>query len=292
MPTELHAELVADVQAELGEGPVWHAAEEQLYWVDINKGELHAFDPQTQRDRVVHTFNEPLGCAVPRASGGFLVAVGVRVAVFDPATRSVTTVAQPAHAEGVSRFNDGKCDPAGRLWVGTLGAAGASKLWRLNPDRSMHAMSTGVTCSNGLAWSADGRTMYFVDTPTREIAAFDCTAETGLIAKRRVAVTIPAVDGVPDGMAIDAEDNLWVGYWGGGCVVCWDPRRGRELRRIVVPAARATSCAFGGPQLDRLYITTARAVQDPDAMQREPRAGGLFMVDPGVTGARVPTFAG
>ncbi|MDA0578739.1 MAG: SMP-30/gluconolactonase/LRE family protein [Verrucomicrobia bacterium] len=287
----LSCELLFDARADLGEGPVWHATEERLYWVDIMRGELHAYDPATRRDDVHHV-RQPLGFAVPRAAGGFLLGVQRGFAEFDPTNDVLTMIAEPEWPTTGNRFNDGKCDPVGRLFAGTIGEPGTATLWRLDPDRRVHALVRGVTCSNGLAWSGDHRTFYYIDTPTRTIDAFDYEIETGSITNRRTVVQVPESDGVPDGMAIDVEDRLWVCSWGGGRVVCWNPQNGKAVARIDIPAARATSCAFGGPQLAQLYITTARTGASPEELQREPHAGGLFIAEPGVTGAPVAEFAG
>lgn len=287
----LRAELLLDAKADLGEGPVWHASTQRLYWVNIIRGELHAFDPATRRD-AVYPVHQQLGCAVLRASGGFILGLQHGFAAFDPVRDSLTMLADPESQTTGNRFNDGKCDPAGRLFAGTMGKQGTATLWRLDATLHAHPLLRNVTCSNGLAWSADHKTCYYIDTPTRQIAAFDYDVDTGDIANRRVVVEVAAADGGPDGMAIDAEDKLWVGHWGGGQVVRWDPKTGQKLARIAVPSSQATSCAFGGPNLDLLYITSAREGLSHDQLQREPHAGGLFIAEPGVPGAPVPSFAG
>jgi sugar lactone lactonase YvrE len=169
---------------------------------------------------------------------------------------------------------------------------GAASLWRLDPDWSLHRMVDGVTISNGLAWTRDATTLYYIDTPTRTVVAYDYDRTAGAISGRRVVVQVPEAMGFPDGMTIDASDNLWIAQWDGGCVSCWDPRAGRPLERIEVPARRVTSCAFGGSGLDELYITTARHGLDPATLAREPLSGGLFRVQPGVSGMASVEFAG
>lgn len=287
----LQADLLLDARADLGEGPVWHAGERKIYWIDITHGELHAFDPATGLD-VVHPVGQQIGCAVPRASGGFILGLQHGFAAFDPARDALTMIADPESQITGNRFNDGKCDPAGRLLAGTIGKPGTATLWQLDTDLHVKPLLRNITCSNGQAWSADHGTFFYIDTPTRTIEAFDYDVDSGTMAQRRTVVVVPEAYGVPDGMAIDAEDKLWVGHWGGGHVVRWDPRTGQPLARITVPSSHTTSCAFGGATLEQLYITTARRGTSAETLQREPHAGGLFIAQPGVPGAPVANFAG
>ncbi len=280
-----------DAKAELGEGPVWHPAQQRLYWVDITRAELHSFDPIARQD-AVYSVHHQVGCAVIRASGGFILGLHNGFAAFDPITGSLTMLADPESRTTGNRFNDGKCDPAGRLFAGTLGKPGTASLYRLDANLHVEPMLRNITCSNGLAWSTNHKTCYYIDTPTSQIAAFDYDIDTGAIANRHIAVEIPAADGLPDGMAIDSEDMLWVGRWGGGHVIRWDPKTGRKLARIWVPASQSTSCAFGGQNLDLLYITSARSGLTTHQLESQPHAGGLFVAEPGVSGAPVHGFAG
>jgi sugar lactone lactonase YvrE len=166
-------------------------------------------------------------------------------------------------------------------------ASGAGCLYRLDPDLSVHTMLENLTIPNGIVWTADARTMYFIDTPTRVVAAFDYDLETGGIFNRRDAFKVPSDFGWPDGMTIDAEGMLWIAHWGSSEVVRWNPRTGQAIRRIKTAATQTSSCAFGGPNLDRLYITSAR-----DTKENESHAGALFIADPGITGVVLPEFAG
>ncbi|MCE9615478.1 MAG: SMP-30/gluconolactonase/LRE family protein [Lentisphaerae bacterium] len=287
----LRAELVLEAKADLGEGPVWHDGEQRLYWVDITRGQLCSLDPASGQT-ATHTIGQEVGCAVPRAAGGWLLGLRRGLATYESGTGTLEMIADPEFSTTGNRFNDGKCDPAGRLWAGTIGKPGSATLWRLDRDRRVTGMLRGITCSNGLAWSPDGRTFYYIDTPTRQIVAYDYERETGDIANPRVAVDVPADLGAPDGMAIDVEGMLWVGLWDGRQVIRWDPRTGEALAQIPVPASRATSCAFGGTHLDILYITSARTGLSPEQLACEPLAGGVFAAMPGVSGAPVPAFAG
>lgn len=288
---EQTADLLLDARATLGEGPIWDGDEQRLYWVDIMMYELHAYDPETGLD-VRDQVGQTVGCVVPRAAGGVMLALRNAFAGFDPNTSNLSSVTPLPDEPADNRFNDGKCDPAGRFWAGTLGKEKSASLYRLDPDLTVHRMIRGVSCSNGLVWNAAHDTFYYIDTPTMAVAAYDFDVETGDIRNRRVVIAAPADEGSPDGMAIDAEDKLWIAHWGGGRVVRWDPDDGKVLTRIRVPAAHTTACAFGGEKLDRLYITSARTGRGEEQLAGEPHAGGLFVADPGVSGAATFAFRG
>jgi sugar lactone lactonase YvrE len=166
------------------------------------------------------------------------------------------------------------------------------KLYRLDADGSMHVMLRGVSTSNGIAWSLDRRTLYYIDTPLLRVDAFDYDDATGAIANRRTVITVPPGIGRPDGSTLDAEGMLWVARWEGWGVTRWNPRTGELLQSIRLPVARVTSCAFGGPGLDTLYVTTARNGLTPEQLAAQPFAGGLFQMKPGVCGLRAPAYAG
>lgn len=276
------AELLLDAKATLGEGAIWHPGEKRLYWVDIEGKILHIYDPATGHDRGLPTGGKA-GTVVPVEGGGALVALQNGVYRIDTRTGRLSFVANPEKDPDI-RFNDGKCDPSGRLWVGTIAGKGEAALYRLDNDGRISQVLDSVTCSNGIVWTADRKTMYYVDTPTMTIAAFDYDDPTGAISNRRVAIQVPPGTGAPDGMTIDSEGKLWVAHWGGGCVIRWDPFTGKMLRRIDVPAPHTTSCAFGGENLDVLYITTARQGLNADQLEEYPLSGGLFVVRPGVKG--------
>jgi sugar lactone lactonase YvrE len=238
------------------------------------------------------------GAVVERARGGLVVADQQGFAGLDFATGKLERWAQPEQDKPGNRLNDGKVDPRGRFWAGSLQlkedatGKGAGALWCLGTDHRATLMLPDVTCANGLAWTADERTFYYIDTPTQEIAAFDVDLAKPAISNRRVAVRIDAAkDGWPDGMCIDAEGMLWVGHWGGWAVHRYDPRTGKRLATVKVPVERTTSCCFGGERLDELWITTAgREVEPGDAKQ--PHAGGLFRARVGVEGVAAALYAG
>lgn len=283
-------ELVLDAKATLGEGPCWDQRSGLLYWVDIKENAVHAYDPQQGTNRTVH-LDQMVGAAVPRESGGLVLALQHGFHLLDMATEEVTFLADPEKELPDNRFNDGKCDAAGRFWAGTLSFEEkdpVAALYCLETDGTVRQVLDGVIVSNGLGWSPDGKTMYYIDSMTRKVFAFDFELETGRISSRRTAVTIPEGGGFPDGMAVDEEGMLWVAQWDGWQVSRWNPATGVQIGAIRVPAARVTSCAFGGPNNDELYITTARTGISEESLASQPLAGGLFRVKPGVAG--LPTY--
>lgn len=187
------------------------------------------------------------------------------------------------------RFNDGKCDPQGRFWVGSMHLEqekGEASLFMIDKQGSLEQKINSVTISNGIVWTADKSTMYYIDTPTSEIKAYDYNNTNGEISNEKVVVRIPETLGFPDGMTIDSGGMLWVGMWNGGAVICFDPRTGEAIRSIDVPAHNVTSCAFGGKNLDMLYITTASLDMTEAEKRAYPLAGSVFKVVPGVTGVK------
>jgi sugar lactone lactonase YvrE len=214
---------------------------------------------------------------------------------FDLLTQRRTQICDPESHLPNNRFNDGKCDPRGRFWAGTMSMsreARAASLYVLDPDLSVRRVLQSVTTSNGLDWSPDHSTLYYIDTPTLQVSAFDYDEETGTIERRRVIIDFPQGMGRPDGMTIDVEGMLWIAHWDGARISRWDPQSGNMLAQIPVPATQVTSCAFGGPELDRLYITTARHGLDEMQLQSQPHAGGVFMARPGVGGFPANEFDG
>lgn len=292
-------ELVADARAIIGEGPHWDPSSRLLYWIDIKGRRLHAFDPATAADRSVELGTRP-GAVVARASGGLLMAMEDGFAFLDPATGKSTPLCDPEADKLGNRFNDGKCDSLGRFWAGTMAdseTGNEGSLYRFDLDLSCVRCLDGVGLSNGLAWSPDDSVMYYIDTPSRRVDAFDFRLETGELSRRRVAFEVPASMGCPDGMTVDEEGMLWVALWGGWGLGRWDPRTGRQLGRVRLPVAKTSSCAFGpsspgSATLDRMYVTTASFGLGPGEREEQPHAGGLFAFDPGVRGRASVPFAG
>ncbi len=286
----LRAECIHPGGAVLGEGPVWHAG--HVWWVDIERCEFHRFDPSTRAD---HKWILPsrVGFVVPSARGDFIAGTEDGIGRFDPGTGAFNPVMNPESDMPGNRFNDAKCDPQGRLWAGTMAMseqAGQGALYSLDAEWRIRRWVDNVSVSNGLAWSGDGRTMYYVDSPTQKVDAFDFDPAQGQISNRRTVVTL--TEGYPDGMCADADGNLWIAIWGGWCVACHDPRTGERLAKVNVPVRDVTSCCFGGDRMEELYITTASRDVDAASRQAQPQAGGLFVVQTGVVGRGVNVFAG
>lgn len=292
MIIEAHLEL--DAKATLGEGPCWNAGRQSLYWVDIEEGKLHVYDPAKREDRAI-SVGQPIGAVVTRRSGGLLLALQQGFYAFDPDTETLKHLHNPEPHLPENRFNDGKCDPAGRFWAGTMAmreAPDCGSLYCLDTDLTVHKKVEAVSISNGLAWSPDERMMYYVDSPTRIVTAFDYDKASGEIANRRVVIQIPDGMGFPDGMSIDEEGMLWIALWDGAMVGRWNPANGELLGKIPLPVSRPTSCVFGGENLDELYITSARSRLDEETLAAQPLAGGVFKCRPGVRGGPAWDFAG
>lgn len=282
-----NAEIVLDAKAILGEGAIWHPAEKKLYWVDIEGMKFHVFDPETKKD---HHFpvGSRIGTVVPVKGGGAIVALQKGIHTIDTNTGELTLVSQPLTDPDI-RFNDGKCDPAGRFWVGTMHLAvkeNTAVLYRLNKKGKAEQVLDQLTISNGIVWTADSKTMYLIDTPTGNVQAFDYHQERGEIKNGRVVIRIPSSEGHPDGMTIDEEGKLWIALYGGWGVVCCDPASGELLEKINVPVPNTTSCAFGGEKLDTLYITTARNGLADEELNKFPLSGGIFAAKPGAKGVK------
>ena len=273
-------ELLVDAHAQVGEGPLWDEERQVLYWVDILSSLLYIYDPATGENRALDV-GRHVGTVVTRASGGLMLAVRNGFASFDLETQELTLIANPeAHITG-NRFNDGKCDPAGRFWAGTMAyenPTNQGSLYRLDTDLSVHKIFGDVAISNGIIWSLDHTTMYYIDTLRKNVRAFDYADDTGDISNERVIINVPEEIGMPDGMAIDSEGMLWVAHYGGSCVSRWNPNTAQLLEKIDLPVTQVTACAFGGPNLDILFITSAAQELDAAELERQPLAGGLFSI--------------
>ncbi|MDD4107397.1 MAG: SMP-30/gluconolactonase/LRE family protein [Prolixibacteraceae bacterium] len=284
--------LVIDSKSELGEGAIWNYETGELIWVNITGKILNFYSPSLRNNKEMFT-GQMIGTVVPAKSGSVLVALQNGIYMLDPATGSKKLIVDPETEMPDNRFNDGKCDPAGRFWAGTMsltGKKGAGALYRLDPDSSIHKMVDNVTTSNGIVWSAEGMKMYYIDTPTRKVMSYDYNNATGDISNPEVAVEVPEDMGAPDGMTIDAKGNLWIALWGGSAVGCWNPETGKLIRTISVPAKNVTSCAFGDDDLGTLYITTARQNTSEEELEKFPHAGGVFKIRPGVKGVKAFFF--
>lgn len=285
-------ELVIDSKSELGEGAIWNQKTGELMWINIKGKILNFYNPRTGNNKEMFT-GQMIGTVVPSESGSVLVALQNGIYQFNPKTGSKKLLADPEEHLPNNRFNDGKCDPAGRFWAGTMSTVGeknAGTLYCYEGDSTIHKMIENVSISNGIMWSADKTKMYYIDTPTRKVMGYDYNDKTGDISNAKVAVEIPAEMGHPDGMTIDVEGNIWVALWGGFAVGCWNPKTGKLIKTINVPAKNVTSCAFGDDDLGTLYITTAREGNNDEELAKYPHSGGVFKTRPGVKGVEAFFF--
>ena len=281
-------ELLYDTKALLGEGPVWDAHTQTLYWIDILNKRLYA------NADILLELDETIGCLAPRQSGGLIFTKRFSFWTCESDSSQLTLLSALTDEPPNNRFNDGKCDPRGRFLAGTMDMGEKDPNGSLYSfdGKSITTLLSGVTISNGMAWSPDHKTFYYIDTPTREVRAFDYDLETGAIANPRLAVRIPDEFGWPDGMTSDAQENLWIAMWGGAQVTKWDPATGQLLERIPVPARNVSSCVFGGKNLNELYLTSACVGLDEKTLRQYPLTGGMFRLETTVEGMPSFEFAG
>ncbi len=280
-------EPVGSYISKWGEGPIWW--EGFLYYVDIESHKIIRFDTKSGYE-MIFDVGQRVGTVVPREEGGLVWAGDNGLYFLNEFTGESTPITDPEPDKENNRFNDGKCSPDGRLFAGTISlkkVTGDASLYRLDPDHTLHTAHTNVTNSNGLAWNASGDTLYYIDTPRREVLAFDYDQTTGNLSNERVAFATDAIDASPDGMTIDAQGNLWIAFCHGACVVQYKPT-GELLQKIDIPCLETTACAFGGHYFNELYITTG-----VHKTEEEEHAGRLFVVkDLGIEGVRSNAFKG
>lgn len=291
----INAEVVHAAEAALGEGCVWSPVENLLIWVDINGQAVHRFDHHTGQPVGLWRYPDMVGNAVPRAVGGLALGLGPSVALTDQAGAIETVIELPGEPES-NRTNDGAVDPRGRLFQGTMShaepGAPVASLYRVDGDCTARRVLSGVMISNGIGWSPDQSTMYYIDTLTFRVDRFDYDPDSGEIEGRRPFVTFDGSAGGPDGMTVDADGCLWVAMFGGYRVQRFSPD-GEQLEEVITPGSpQATCCCFGGPDLDTLYITTGREPIAGVSTEGEPNAGALFAADVDAVGQPTNLFAG
>lgn len=287
-------EHVLAVQDELGECPIWNADEQALYWVDIEGNRVHRFEPATGNHETRQP-GFPMTAFGLRASGGWITAAKNGLAYWHWPSQEYEFITDPVADETGIRFNDGVVDRQGRFWTGTIFEddldAPASSLFRLDPDGSVHKLDSGFATSNGIGVSPDSQTLYFVDMFHHNILAYDLDSATGELENRRIFASVPEEAGYPDGITIDSEGFVWNAHWGGWKVTRYDPT-GKIEREIQLPVQNVTRCAFGGEQLDMLYINTAWYGLAEAARREQPLAGDLFRVQVDIKGLVEPKFIG
>lgn len=285
-------ELVVDAKNQLGEGSIWNYKTGELWWIDIEGRSLNTYNPKTKTTRTFDVKHR-IGTVVPSQDGlSAILALQTGVWKLNLETEAMTFVSQVESDTANIRLNDGKCDPAGRFWVGSMHLQQTqykASLFRITPDKKqtfLKKMQDSVTISNGIIWSLDEKTMYYIDTDRGNVRAYNYDKKTGDITNERVVITVSDTLGYPDGMTIDSEGMLWIALWNGNGVSRWNPNTGEMLQFIEVPAHNVSSCAFGGEDLATLYITSARVDMTEEELKAKPLSGGVFKVVPGVKGVK------
>lgn len=273
----MKAKLLLDSKASLGEGPVYLSYSQELLWVDIHQGEVHCYQLNNNQDRIIYKGNKP-SCIIPLTNNEFLIADTNKIFQFDKATEKCQLYLEMDFEDDNIRFNDGKIDPYGNSWIGTMDinvVPNKGSLYKIDSNKNWSKVLDNITISNGLAWSQDAKTIYYIDTYENVVFGFDFNAK-GEISNKRIIIEIPKEKGAPDGMTIDSEGNLWIALWGGYAVICCDPTTGKIINEIEVDAPNVTSCTIGGEFEDILFITTARDGLSNDDLIKYPLSGGLF----------------
>lgn len=285
-------EKIAEVNANVGEGPIWDIDNQLLWWTDIRTGRMFQFDPATDRYEQIHDGFFVGGFALNK-QGGILACIWDGVVLWRSDEDWVRIVDEKFEGN-LLRFNDITADPEGRIFGGTVLDDGLGKLYRFDPDGQIEIVEEGVGCSNGMGFSLDKKTMYYTDSAVRTIYAYDYNQTTGQISNRRDLIRLPDKEGVPDGMTVDAEGYIWTAVWFSGCIIRFDPD-GKEERRIALPALQTSSVMFGGSDLTDIFVTTADFNVDPgspldpkgydwDAYKSGYRGGGLFRIRQDIQG--------
>ncbi len=287
-------ELALDARAELGEGPRWHSAERRLYWVDIARNQLHRFDPATGADEL-RQFDAPIGCFAFRAGGGFLLAMKDGLALLDSWAGELRPFGEQIFADKPDiRSNDGRTDPAGRFWLGSVNmtkSAHDAALYRVDPDGAISFIEGGMLTCNGAAFTADGTGFRHADTPSHELRGYDADPVSGTLSNRRIVRRFPEGRGRPDGGSFDAEGAYWSALFDGGRVVRLSDE-GEILMTVELPVTRPTMIVFGDADLRTAYVTSARTGLSDEQLAAQPHAGGLFSFRVDVPGLPETPFAG
>lgn len=280
--------------AQLGEGAIWDDTNHVLYWLDILGKEIHEYDPVTQKD-TAYRYPRIITTIVQKRSGGFLVAADDGIYKIESLGQPWEFISNPEGGIATHRYNDGKVDPGGRFWVGTMHLdtkPGESFLFRMDADYHYKMMIDKIDLSNGIVWSRDKTRMFYTDSLSGKIYAYDYENATGDIRNPEVMYTVSPSEGMPDGITIDGQDRLWIALFGGAKVICVDTKTSERVAEVKLPVPNVTSSAFGGKDLSTLYITSARIEMTPEQLEANPMAGSLFSVNVGAKGLPAAVFAG
>lgn len=272
-------ELAHSLISELAEGPLWDERTNSILWVDILKGDVHELEI-TSKSIKTYALNQCVGSVALSQKGNLLMAAQNGLALYTRSAKPVKTSGNLSAIKPGFRFNDGKCGPDGRFWVGILSEkeeVSKGSLYKAGPALNLVKSMKDLTIPNGMAWSKDGNTFYFIDTPTQQIISYNFKKSSGTMTSPKVVISVSAEDGAPDGMTIDQEDMLWTAQWNGWKILRWNPVTGEKLYELNLPVAKVTSCCFGGKHLTDLYITTARIGLTDQELRQQPLAGSLFV---------------
>jgi sugar lactone lactonase YvrE len=267
-------------QCTLGEGPYWHKSRKSFFWVDIECSTLFEYDMKSGKVKT-WDFKHRLSLVLEGKEDDLILAMGLKIARFDLKSEKLEWLATIENDITHNRCNDGKCDAKGRLWIGTMNLQfkdGEGSFYSLDQDLTLKKHLDQITISNGMAWTPDNQTLYYIDSPTQQVNAYHFDLEKGAIAFERIAIQIPISMGTPDGMCIDQEGKLWVGHYGGYGVYRWDPVSGVLIEKVDLPAPNVTSCAFGGENMDTLLVTTARENLNESQLEEYPLSGDVFLI--------------
>lgn len=286
------AQLLLDSRCTLGEGPIWDAKCQTLYWVDIEGKKLHNYNPK-RKNHQMWELASMAGAAVLKADGNLLLALEEGLSTFDVQSGNITSHKVLKNTNPKMRYNDGKVGPNGHFYIGSMHKEfepGSGNLYRISSNLETDTQVPNTTISNGMAWTKDQKTFYFSDTEEYRIYRFDFDMASGNLHNRTIAFEVPKEMGGADGMCIDEEDMLWIAHWGGNCIRRWNPKDGEVLEEIEVDAPQVTSCCFGGKNLDTLFITTARSGMTVEELDKYPKSGGLFTFRTKVKGTSINLF--
>jgi sugar lactone lactonase YvrE len=289
-------EHILSSQDMVGESPVWSVDEQALYWVDILGCRFHRYHPETSKYET-YTVDVSIGAIALRSSGGLVMGTGKGFATYDLNTSTITFLAHPEADSPHMRFNDGNVDCRGSFWAGTMSNLSENldllqgKLYRLDPDGSVHIMDTGFALINGMGWSPNNTQMYVVDSARKVVYLYDFDLSSSTITNRRLFLNTSEMAGVPDGLTVDSEGAVWIAFWDGWKIIRFDPG-GKRIGQIDLPVQCPTSCAFGGRHFDELYITSAWEELSEEQRTSQPFAGDLFRLRTGNSGLPQPLFLG
>ncbi|MCM4153674.1 SMP-30/gluconolactonase/LRE family protein [Arenibacter sp. N53] len=289
----MNPEVVCERISQLGEGPLWNPSRKLICWVDILNGHIHEWSPVSESLNTLQV-GQMIGAMAVCQDGNYIAAMKDGFGFVNHKTGKVDMIANPEVHLPKNRFNDGKCDPAGRFWAGTMPISedeDSGSLYLLGTDNKVEKKESKISISNGLAWSLDHKVLYYIDTPTLKVVGYDFDIKNGNISNKRTIINVPKEEGFPDGMTIDREGMLWIAHWGGWQVTHWNPMTGKKLSAIKLPVSNVTSCAFGGESMEDLYITSARKGLSKEELEKQPLAGSLFVIrQSGYTGIEAYKF--